>query len=60
MTFIILQNEGFYVLAYFWQNAGRESHLRIQQTAPKQYANLFLSVQTVSYMTAAFLMRKMQ
>lgn len=23
MTFIILQNEGFYVLAYFWQNAVR-------------------------------------
>lgn len=29
MTFIILQNEGFYVLAYFWQKAIRESHLRI-------------------------------
>lgn len=29
MTFIILQNEGFYVLAYFWQNAVRESLLRI-------------------------------
>jgi len=29
MTFIILQNEGFYVLAYFWQNTGKDSHLGI-------------------------------